>query len=306
MLVVIAILSFLTVFILILSLAKGSDPEREMILKRLFFWEKTDVSTGPINEKLQKPFKERIIRPLLLYLSEISGQWVPAQIRTKLQQKLILAGTPGGLGSGEFITLQLGSAVILGILLLTLGQFLHWSFKTKILMILVGTSFGYLIPELLLKNQIKKRQQIILHNLPDILDLLTVSVEAGLGFDGALFKVTEKSKGILSQEFNRVLQEIRMGKSRREALRDLADRIQVEELSALVSSIIQADQLGVSMGNVLRLQSAQIRLQRRQRAEEKAMKAPIKMLIPLLLFIFPTIFLVLLGPAAIQILKAFK
>jgi tight adherence protein C len=154
--------------------------------------------------------------------------------------------------------------------------------------------------EFVLHNRIKQRQLQIINSLPDILDLLTVSVEAGLGFDGALQKVTEKTKGLLAMEFNRLLQEIRMGKSRRDALRDLAERIRVEELSALVSSIIQADQLGVSIGNVLRLQSAQIRLQRRQRAEEKAMKAPIKMLIPLVLFIFPTIFLVLLGPAAIE------
>jgi len=132
---------------------------------------------------------------------------------------------------------------------------------------------------------------------------LTVSVEAGLGFELALVKVTERCPGVLSQELGRVIQEMKLGRSRREALQDMAERIGAEDLSAFVTSLIQADQLGVGIGNILRVQSGEMRRKRRQRAEEQAMKAPVKMLIPLVLFIFPALFVVLLGPALIQIMK---
>jgi len=143
--------------------------------------------------------------------------------------------------------------------------------------------------------------------LPDVLDLLTVSVEAGLGFDAALLKVVEKQKGVLAEEFLRVLQEIKMGRPRREALRDLARRNKpAEDLSNVVASLVQADQLGISIGGVLRNQALQIRQKQRQRAEEKAQKAPIKMMIPLVFFVFPSIFIIVLGPAVIQIIDMLR
>jgi len=163
-----------------------------------------------------------------------------------------------------------------------------------------------MLPSYFLKTRAAQRAEEIQDNLPDVLDLLTVSVEAGLGFDAALVKVVEKIRGVVSQEFGRVLQEIKMGKPRRDALRDLGGRSGTDDMVSFVGSIIQADQLGVSIGNVLRLQSEQMRQKRRQRAEEKALKAPVKMLIPLILFIFPTIFIVVLGPAALEIMNVFK
>lgn len=157
-----------------------------------------------------------------------------------------------------------------------------------------------LLPMLLLNHKIAGRKKSIQKDLADVLDLLTVSVEAGLGFDGALTKLAEKMKGALVDEFNRVLQEIRMGIPRRDALVAMGIRCDVPDLSLFTTSLVQADQLGVSIGNVLRVQSASMREKRRQRAEERAMKAPIKMLLPLVLFIFPSLFVVLLGPALIQ------
>ncbi len=143
--------------------------------------------------------------------------------------------------------------------------------------------------------------------MPDVLDLLTVSVEAGLGFDAALLKVVEKQKGVLADELMRVLQEIKMGRPRRESLRDLAKRNKpAEDLNNVVASLVQADQLGISIGGVLRNQAKQIRQKQRQRAEEKAQKAPVKMMIPLVFFVFPTIFIIVLGPAVIQIMDMFK
>ncbi|MCL6538652.1 MAG: type II secretion system F family protein [Acidothermus sp.] len=138
-----------------------------------------------------------------------------------------------------------------------------------------------------------------------MIDLLTVCVEAGLGFDGALLKVAERKEGILPKEFYHLLQEINMGKPRREALKDLAAKLEVEEFSSLAGAIVVADRLGISIGNVLRAQAEAIRRKRRQRAEEKAMKAPVKMLFPLVFFIFPAVFLVLLGPAVLKISKVF-
>ncbi|MDW7675951.1 MAG: type II secretion system F family protein, partial [Bacillota bacterium] len=149
------------------------------------------------------------------------------------------------------------------------------------------------------------RKQFIQNELPDVLDLLTISVDAGLGFDAALVKVVEKTDGVLKGEFSKLLQEIKKGKARKNAMKDMAERCQVNDLSTFVGALVQADQLGVSISNILRIQAEQMRLKRRQLAQEKAMKAPIKMLFPLIFFIFPTIFIVLLGPALIQLFETF-
>ena len=169
----------------------------------------------------------------------------------------------------------------------------------------LGLVIGWLLPDFIVTSNINRRKEEIEKQLPDVLDFLTVSVEAGLGFDGALMKVVEKFKGILADEFLLLLQEIKLGKLRREALREMADRIGVDDFSNFVGSLILADQLGVSIGNVLRLQAKDVRTKRRQRIEEMAMKAPIKMLFPLVFCIFPTLFVVLLGPAFLQIMKLF-
>jgi tight adherence protein C len=162
---------------------------------------------------------------------------------------------------------------------------------------------GYTVPEFWLGGRIKKRQHAILLSIPDALDLLTISVRAGLGFDAALGKVVEKMNGPLTDEFQRALAEVRVGKVRREALRDIIPRTEVAPLSNFIGAIIQAEQLGVSISKVLQVQSEQLRIERRQRAEEMAAKAPIKMLFPLVGCIFPALFIVILGPAIILIVK---
>ena len=173
------------------------------------------------------------------------------------------------------------------------------------MIIAIFTVIGIIFPNAVLKERIKLRQQKMIQQLPDILDMLTISVEAGLSFEGALQRVTKKDKSELSQEFAKVLQEMQFGKSRREALLEMVKRNDVGDIKIFISSMIQAEQLGVSIGKVLRIQSGQLRVKRRQRAQEQAMKAPIKMLFPLIFFIFPSIFIVLLGPAVIQIMKVF-
>jgi tight adherence protein C len=182
----------------------------------------------------------------------------------------------------------------------------HADSSVQYMFVIWGFFLGYLLLYFFLKARISARQNGISRELPDVLDLLTISIEAGLGFDAALQRVVQKSQGPLAQEFNQSLQEMRMGKTRKEALKDLALRNEVEDLNNFISAIIQADQLGVAIGNVLRTQSEHIRMVRRQRVEEKAGKAPIKMLIPMVLFIFPTIFLIILGPSFIQISETLK
>jgi tight adherence protein C len=166
----------------------------------------------------------------------------------------------------------------------------------------IGLMLGYTVPEFWLGGQVKKRQHLILLMIPDALDLLTISVRAGLGFDAALGKVVEKLNGPLTDEFRRALAEVRVGKARREALRDIIPRTEVPPLTNFIGAIIQAEQLGVSISKVLQVQSEQLRIERRQRAEEQAAKAPIKMLFPLVGCIFPSLFIVILGPAIILII----
>ena len=176
-------------------------------------------------------------------------------------------------------------------------------FILRILMIGIGLLFGYTIPEFWLGGRVKKRQHLILLQIPDALDLLTISVRAGLGFDAALGKIVEKMEGPLVDEFRRALAEVRVGKARREALRDIVPRTEVPPLTNFLGAIIQAEQLGVSISKVLQVQSEQLRIERRQRAEEQAAKAPIKMLFPLVGCIFPSLFIVILGPAIILIMQ---
>ncbi|MFZ5942661.1 MAG: type II secretion system F family protein [Bacillota bacterium] len=256
----------------------------------------------PLDE-LQRPFMDRIIKPFLNYISNFTKRFTPAKKKTNLERKLLLAGNPGGLNSTEFLSLHYSIAVMVGATGYLLAFFTKSGPAINIVAALMGICFGYILVEMYINLRIKYRQTDITKDLPDVLDLLTVSVEAGLGFDSALQRVVQKTKGPISLEFAKTLQEIKMGKQRREALRDLGLRTGVEDLNTFISALVQADQLGVSIGNVLRIQSEQIRRKRRQRIEEKAMKAPIKMLIPMVLFIFPTIFIVLLGPAALEVLE---
>ncbi len=300
--IIILITGFGTVYFLTIAFYNVIYRDKVLLTSRI-----QTVTTGQSEialgeEKLNKPFTERILRPILDKLINLSAKIMPAKKKTELARRLQLAGSPSDLSPNEFLLVQYGLALGLG---LTAGLALLAAgspVNKLVLAVVAALVVGLWLPELYLKNKARAFKEEIQKGLPDVLDLLTVSVEAGLGFDAAIAKVIEKAKGHLAEEFNRVLQEIRMGKPRREALRDLGQRSGVDDLVTFVGAIIQADQLGVSIGNVLRLQSEQMRQKRRQSAEEKAMKAPIKMLIPLVLFIFPTIFIVLLGPAVLEIM----
>ncbi|MGZ6314649.1 MAG: type II secretion system F family protein, partial [Candidatus Limnocylindrales bacterium] len=212
---------------------------------------------------------------------------------------------PGDLRLTDWMGVKILVAIAVGVLMFLLLGVLSGNVAGGLFLGMVGFGIGYMLPEFWLGRKIKARQKVILIMIPDTLDLLTISVRAGLGFDAALAKVVEKLPGPLSDEFRRALAEVRVGKARRDALRDMVPRTDVAPLSAFIGAIVQAEQLGVSISKVLQIQSEQLRIERRQRAEEQAAKAPIKMLFPLVGCIFPSLFIVILGPAIISIVKTF-
>jgi tight adherence protein C len=218
-----------------------------------------------------------------------------------------MAGNPTGLTPTIFFASRFISAFVVAVLLIVVFSFSASEslFSIRNLGITFGFSLlGFMVPNLLLDSKVRRRQDEVRKALPDALDLLTICVEAGLGFEAAMKKVQEKWDNELALSFGRALQEIQLGKVRRVALRDMADRIGASEMDSFIAAVIQSEQLGVSMAKVLRIQSDDMRVKRRQRAEAEAQKAPVKMLFPMALLIFPTIMLILLGPAILQMMRS--
>jgi len=256
--------------------------------------------------ELSQPITERIIYPVARKMGEIAVRFTPQNALQATARRLELAGNPRGLDPTSFWAFRFIAAVLVGGLiffLMSIGlKNLTWS--TKLLIVLGFLAFGFYMPEMFLTSKIQRRQKEVRKSMPDALDLLTICVEAGLGFDGAMQKVYEKWDDELGRAFGRVLREIQLGKLRREALRDMADRLGISEMTSFVAAVIQSEQLGVSMAKVLRIQSDQMRVKRRQKAEEDAHKAPIKMLIPMALLIFPSICIVLMTPAFLMLMRS--
>ncbi len=253
--------------------------------------------------ELQQPFAERTLRPLVARLSHMGGRLSSASSTETAERRLAMAGNPGDLKLTDWMGVKMLMGIALAVILFLVLGLLVGSIGLGLALALLGFGIGYIIPEFWLGGRIRARQKAILRMVPDTLDLLTISVRAGLGFDAALAKVVEKLPGPLTDEFRRALAEVRVGKARRDALRDLIPRTNVAPLTAFIGAIIQAETLGVSISKVLQIQSEQLRIERRQRAEEMAAQAPIKMLIPLVGCIFPSLFIVILGPAFISIVK---
>lgn len=294
------------IFFLMLALILKVFTNELLVQNRIGKIKDINLNSTKNNDDLSKPLSERLLRPFFLRLANWAGNFLPLEKRAKWHKSLILAGNPGNLSPNEFFVLRQVMIIAFPVLFFILFTQSTLPLSQKLVFYAVTAIIGYVLPEEFLKAKWNIRRKAVMKNLPDTLDLLTVSVEAGLSFDGALVKVVEKSDHVLADEFKKVISETQMGKSRREALRDMSERLNVDELSAFINSLIQADTLGVSVSKVLRIQSQQIRQKQRQMVEEKAMKAPVKMLIPMVLFIFPTIFIVLLGPAMIQILEVFS
>jgi tight adherence protein C len=288
------------ILVVIIGLAAGSseDPVQARLTQL------GSIQARSLEElELQQPFSERTLRPFIARLSKMGSRLGSASSADSSERRLAMAGNPGDLRLSDWIGVKILVGIATGGIIFIIFGLLAGGLLAGVFLGLVGVGIGYLLPEFWLGGRIKARQKVILKMIPDTLDLLTISVRAGLGFDAALAKVVEKLPGPLSDEFRRALAEVRVGKTRRDALRDMVPRTNVQPLSNFIGAIIQAEQLGVSISKVLQVQSEQLRIERRQRAEEQAARAPIKMLFPLVGCIFPSLFIVILGPAIISIVK---
>lgn len=254
--------------------------------------------------ELSLGFNERVIIPLLNSIGRIASRFTPQATLETTKRKMEMAGNPMRMDPSVFLVMRFVLAAVFGgaILLVFLVSGRNW--LQGLALSFVFILLGYFFPDLYLSSRISRRQKSIFRAMPDSLDLLTICVEAGLGFDAAMAKVHEKWDNDLALELGRVIQEIRLGKLRRDALRDMAERLGVAEMTSFVAAVIQSEQLGVSMAKVLRIQSDQMRVRRRQLAEEEAHRAPVKMVFPIALLIFPSLLIILLGPAAMLLFRS--
>jgi tight adherence protein C len=262
--------------------------------------------TDEFERKLQDPFIVRVVRPLGAGLAGSVGRLTPRNYLDQTHRKLLLAGLTGTMRAEEFVVGQLAAtaACTLGaVMYVALG---NPSARVALLLLIMAPLIGLLLPASWLARKVRERQGAILKDLPDTLDLLAISVEAGMGFEGAISIVTQHFNSPLAEEFARTLHEMELGLPRRDAFHNLKRRTDVPELSNLVLALLQADALGIPIGRVLKTQAGEMRMKRRQWAREKAAKLPVKMLFPLILFVFPAIMIVILGPAASGIASALK
>ena len=295
-----AVVLFAVVAIIVVSMMQPA--QTDVIGDRLSQFTERTMTLDEL--ELQQPFSQRVLLPLMRTILGQLGKYGPKQSAERLKVSIQQAGNPANLTPLMFSGMRMALFILLLVIAgaVTFGQGMPAS--KALMYTAVGGVLGYLLPGMWLGQQIKKRKHNITKALPDALDLLTISVEAGLAFDLALTRVADKWDNELSKEFKRALTDTRLGRSRRDALKDMAQRTGVDDVQTFVAAIIQAEQLGVSIGKILRIQSDQMRIRRRQRAEEAAHKAPILMLIPMAFLIFPSLFVVILGPAVPKLMTS--
>lgn len=290
------------VAIIVIVIALGSRKPGDALSARLAEYSMRETPATLEEIELSMPFSERILSPMARRASGFMARFTPERSLESTRHKLDLAGNPNNWTPSEFFGVRAVASAALGGLIFLVLSIANVDYLPRIGFTVLFAVLGFMLPALWLGSKIRNRKHSVIKSLPDALDLLTICVEAGLGFDQAMQKVAEKWDDDLSRAFARVLHEIRLGKTRREALRELSNRLDVSDVTSFVAAVIQAEQLGVSIAKVLRIQSDQMRVRRRQRAEEKAHQAPVKMLFPMVFLIFPAIWVVLLGPAVLQVM----
>ncbi|HUZ86132.1 MAG TPA: type II secretion system F family protein [Candidatus Baltobacterales bacterium] len=252
--------------------------------------------------ELQRPFSERFLRPSIERLGSLLSRSTPQKARQDLMNRLDLAGRPGNLTPEDFAAVRIVAAAVMAAIGLGLGLLLGTPVYL-IISLAVGAILGYYLPVLWLKQKVDARRSEIQKGLPDAMDLLVIAVDAGLGFDAALARVTDKYKNALSEEFAKVLREVSLGRPRMEAMDEMGRSSGVDDLHNFIQAVIQSEQFGTGIGKILRIQADEMRRKRRQRAQEKAAQATLKMMLPMVGCIFPTLWIVLLGPAALILMK---
>lgn len=290
---------------LVLSILGVLTTERRAVTRSLAAIQAINSAPEVLKGELERPFAERVIAPMGERMVGIGRRLIRADTAELIKHKLDVAGNPSGWDVNRIIGLKalgLGVFAVIGLIFLLPRDYS----LPKAAIIFAGISaLGYMLPNILLKNAGDKRAELMQNSLPDALDLLTISVEAGLGFDAAVSRVAKNTSGPLAQEFSRLLQEMQIGVGRMEAMRAMGERTTIKDLKSFCLAMVQADQLGIPIARVLRIQSKEMRVKRRQRAEEKAQKLPVKILFPLVFFILPTLFIVILGPVVLQMITFF-
>jgi len=305
MLLAISGLLFLVV-LTVLCIAIIAAGNRKPAIERLGAYETNLNQDLYADEELAKPLRERLISPLFHKVGLFLRRLTPKATYAMFEEKLLAAGGFRGMSTDVFLLFCLVCSIVFAVLCGFLASALfHVPGNEVVRVVLLGFVFAMIIPVIGLNRRITARRESMKKLLPGVLDLIYVSVQAGLSFDGALAKVVEKMHGPLVDELARMLQEIRVGVTRRTALKNLSDRCKVQDISLFTAALIQADQMGVSIAHVLKIQSSNVRTKRQLAIREQALKAPVKMLIPLVLFIFPAIFIVMLGPAVISVMHTF-
>jgi tight adherence protein C len=301
-----AALIFAALFI-VFSAAGGLGAERQGVSRSIQVLEAMTGAPEELKQELDRPFGERVLAPLYARCQSIARRVTGADQVERIRQRLDRAGNPPGWTVDRVATGKV-LGVIAGFIFSGLFAFLvlGLSIGVGILVVAVGSIAGFNAPNIYLYNEAMKRDEVMQKAMADAIDLLTISVEAGLGFDAALQQVARNTEGPLASEFGRVLQEMQIGRGRTEALRALGDRTSIAEIRGFVSAMVQADSFGIPIAQVLRVQASEIRTKRRQRAEEKAAQVPVKIMVPVVLFILPCLMIVVMGPAIIGIVSAFS
>ncbi|MCG3148850.1 MAG: hypothetical protein PCFJNLEI_02299 [Verrucomicrobiae bacterium] len=304
MLVLALILLVVTFILLGIGLYRGSS--RYAVEQRLEKIREVDEQTT--EEELSKPFFQRIALPIGESVAGMFRKYTPAEIADRTHKRLVMAGLYPRVTAAHLLGLcwlsAAGCFLLIVFLLISMGGkggTIQTNDPLNLLYLILAPVAGYIIPQFFLGKRVQERQEAILLSLPYAIDILSISVEAGMGFDAGVGYTMKKIKGPLAEEFSKTLNEIRLGKPRLEALEDLGNRTGVDELKVFITAVVHASRLGGSITNTLRIQADSMRVRRRQRAQEKAMKAPVKMVFPLVLFIFPALFVVILGPAGLAI-----
>lgn len=257
------------------------------------------------DEEMEKPFNERFIKPILKYITKMFSRFLPSDNDTKKSEKLRKKLRQAGISvlTSEYTAIRFIAIIGAAAVLFLIGIFLNLSNLIKLLMPIFGTYAAFAVLRFDLESRITKRRELIERQMPDVFDMISVNVEAGLGFEQAILHVINHFEGPLIDELTITYREMSMGRTRRESLQLLGQRCDIDDMKTFTGAVIQAGQMGISLKNVLRAQAAAIRQNRKSKIEEKAMKISVKMLLPMVMFIFPVIFIVLMGPAVIRIME---
>jgi tight adherence protein C len=291
--------------LLVVGMAFGEDKPRQGVGRSIAALEAISQAPDEMRAELDKPFGERVLEPFQKRTLAIGRRLSGANSAERVRRKLDFAGNPRDWSIDRVVSVKVMGAAALAVVGLAVALLMAAPISLGFLAVLAGLVLGFFIPDLYLYQKTHERSQTLQRELADAIDLMTISVESGLGFDAAVQQVARNTEGPLAEEFSRLLREMQIGQGRAEALRGMADRTNVPDLRSFVSAMVQADGLGIPVATVMRIQSKEMRVKRRQRAETKAQQVPVKITIPLIFCILPTLFMAVMGPAVLTVLDSF-